>query len=138
MKTIDQVTEWRYAVAERFGDPAARTGHLFARLVPRPPDVPNYDDVIAFYEDDTLLISIERGAFGPVDVSTDGPQFDEETGAITALGLVKISDGLWALEPSLNLPGVIHAFVTIYDVPAVAPWENKIIVVSSMRAAGLK
>jgi hypothetical protein len=35
----------------------------------------------------------------------------------------RIVPGVWALNPSLNIPGVIHVFVLLYGVPNPAPWE---------------
>lgn len=129
MKLLSEVEQWCMGAAERFGDPSATTGQIFARFVPRPPPV--YDDIIAAYDGDTLLLSLEHGRVVPLDIDTDGPVVDEETRELIAFGIDKICDGLWTLRPSLNVPGAIHAFVCIYDVPAAAPWENRIIVVSS-------
>lgn len=39
----------------------------------------------------------------------------------------KIELGLWVMTPSLYVPGLIHAFVSFYDVPAIAPWERLVV-----------
>jgi hypothetical protein len=46
---------------------------------------------------------------------------------LAAFGIIEIVPGLWHLTPSLNLPGVLHMFVVVYDVPSPAPWERRII-----------
>lgn len=131
MKLLAEVEQWIAAATERFGDPALATGNVFARYVPRLPQMPPAD-VIVTYEQESLLITLEPGTVWPIKVDVDGLLIDEHTGQLVAFGLDKISDGLWTLSPSLKIPGVIHAFVTLYDVPVVAPWESRIIVVQSI------
>lgn len=38
--------------------------------------------------------------------------------------LEKLGAGVWAVLPSLHFQGVIHAYVTIKNVPEPAPWES--------------
>lgn len=40
-------------------------------------------------------------------------------------GMEQLGPGVWALEPSVVIPGVIHAFITIVNVPEPSPWSNK-------------
>lgn len=42
----------------------------------------------------------------------------------TAFGLERIAPGVWVLNPSLLVPGVLHAFVVVVGVPEPAPWED--------------
>lgn len=130
MKTLSEVEEWRVGATNELGDPAAAVAQIFARFVPRLP-ARAYQDVIAGYENGSLLLSFELANVVPLPIDADGPLYDEELRRLTAFGIRNVCPGFWHLTPSLNIPGVIHAFVCIYDVPAVAPWENRIIVVSS-------
>ena len=56
----------------------------------------------------------------PFNVQWSGPREKP-----TAWGMQKLGEGVWALEPSLVIPDVFHAFVTIINVPSPAPWEIK-------------
>ena len=38
--------------------------------------------------------------------------------------LVKLGPGVWDVLPSIHVPGQMHAFVTIVEVPDPAPWEG--------------
>jgi len=48
-------------------------------------------------------------------VVKEGPELE-------AYGLVRLGAGVWLLNPSLNLEGELHGFVTLYDVPEPAPF----------------
>jgi hypothetical protein len=52
-------------------------------------------------------------------------------GELLAFGAVQISSGVWAITPSLNVPGQLHAFVVIRDVPSPAPWERQLVVLAA-------
>ena len=43
-------------------------------------------------------------------------------GELEIFGAVNIAQGVWSLTPSLNLPGLIHCFVVLYEVPPAASW----------------
>lgn len=49
-----------------------------------------------------------------------------EHGELTKYGAELVTKGVWAISPSLNAEGVIHAFLVLYDVPDPAPWERGI------------
>jgi hypothetical protein len=132
MKTLAEVKEWRIGAAQELGDPSAAVALMFARFLPRLPERVYNDEVVAIYKDEALGLSFEHGRFEMLPIDTDGPLYDEELQRLVAFGMRKVRDGLWHLTPSLNMPGVIHAFVCIYDVPIHAPWENRIIVVNSL------
>lgn len=40
-------------------------------------------------------------------------------------GMDQLGPGVWSLDPSVIIPGVIHAFVTLVDVPEPALWRIK-------------
>lgn len=135
MKKVTEIQDWIIGATERLGDPSHAVGSIFVRLVPRPPSAP-HDDIIAIWDSGVLGLVLAPGQIFPIDVDPDGPVIDEETRQLQSFGLEKICPGVWTLLPSLNVPGVIHVFVTIYDVPTPAPWESQIVVVSSLAAIG--
>jgi hypothetical protein len=63
-----------------------------------------------------------------------GREVTDDAGDLVKFGSERVIPGVWALNPSLNVPGLIHAFVVLYDVPDPAPWEveKRIVVVSHL------
>lgn len=133
MKLIRELEEWITQSTSHYGDPATPVGQIFARFVTRDPGA--HDDIVARWDGRQLFLGFGHGDWLPIDIDTDGMKADDETGHLTAFGVKQICPGFWTLEPSLNMPGVIHAFVHVYGVPAIAPWERRIIVVSSFKEA---
>ena len=132
MKTVAEIEEWMAGVAAHFGDPSARTCQIFAQMVKHP--VRSGFHLLANWDDQNyLMLNFGSDEWLPLPVDVDGPSAYED-GSIEAYGLKKVCDGVWSITPSLNMPGLIHAFVTIYDVPKPAPWESVIVVVGSMAA----
>jgi hypothetical protein len=39
-------------------------------------------------------------------------------------GLTKLGPSVWAVSPSIHLPGTFHGYVTLCEVPDPAPWEK--------------
>ena len=123
MKTVAELNAWIVGAAQQFGDPAIPVGQMFVRFQHTIGHANT--DLIATYEHGLLLINL-RVIFSevlPLELNVDGPQFDDS--GLTAFGIEKVSDGLWHLTPSLNLPDLVHAFVVVYDVPSPAPWEPR-------------
>lgn len=131
MKTIDQVSEWIDGASAECGDPSIPVCQLLVRYV-------NGDERTTpekAYELFCFRNSIrEPGEFTlwlgpdlvlPLFISRHGPVI--ENGSLKTFGAEEITRGVWALRPSLNVPGVIHGFVILYDVPTPAPWERLII-----------
>lgn len=124
MKYIADMESWILRATELFGDPANTVGQIFAKYVPADPR--EFSDIVAKWEpkESTLHVTIPQGWL-PLKISTTGPKGDE-TG-LSAFGIEQVCPGFWTLTPSLNISGLIHAFVHIYDVPTIAPWESRII-----------
>lgn len=38
--------------------------------------------------------------------------------------LVRLGPGVWDISPSVHVPGQLHAFLTLVDVPEPAPWSS--------------
>lgn len=62
-----------------------------------------------------LPITIGVNPGGPCIGPTERPE---------RYGVRRLGSGVWTLEPTLVVPDVMHAFVTITNVPDPAPWEN--------------
>jgi hypothetical protein len=49
------------------------------------------------------------------------------SGGVGIFGLRRLTRDTWALDPSLEIPGELHAFVVLVGVPSPAPWERLIV-----------
>jgi len=65
-----------------------------------------------------------RHLFGvPVRVGAmEGEMYQD--GGMKHWGLRKLGPGVWALDPSIHQPGVLHAYVVLQGVPDPAPFES--------------
>jgi hypothetical protein len=126
MKTFKEVSTWCVDAAEEFGDPSAPIGQLFVGW---------HDDLKAYHGDRVvcgwldgqmvLLLGPDFSPF-PICIASDGPRVGDGY-ELVAFGADPVSAGVWEITPSLNVPGVIHAFLVFYDVPHPAPWERRIV-----------
>lgn len=66
----------------------------------------------------------------PIEVSADGSTMDRD-GVLQVFHIRKVASGLWALAPSLNIPGVFHGFVVMHGVPEPPPWDQAVIITAS-------
>lgn len=120
MKTVTELGHWLDGVEAQLGDPSAATGLLFARY--QALKAPS-DDVVIRFEDGALRLEAE----GEIPIAIDPDGYVMRGEQLIAFGIEKVCDGVWSLNPSLNIPDVLHVFVVIYDVPTPAPWEKRII-----------
>jgi hypothetical protein len=132
MRTLAELQAWRDEATRILGDPAetcgcaffryVRAGQLFASKEHDP-------DLVFSDEGDDLLLRFElRSPPLRISISRDGPKM--LAGVLVEFGVDRIAPGLWVLNPSLNSPGVLHAFIALYDVPDPAPWEGGLIVLA--------
>lgn len=128
MRTIAEVNQWCAGAIEEFGDPSIPVCQLFVRYV-EPDRVPRRiteaSDLLCFREGSDLVLWLGSELIIPLNVSRSPEKND--VGELTAFGADSFTHGVWALTPSLNLPGVLHAFVVLYNVPVPAPWERLIL-----------
>jgi hypothetical protein len=120
MKTFPEVADWIIGAAERFGDPSAVVCQLFVRYLP---DVAAYrgDELVCGGASLALWLSPELSI--PLAISRNGcAPLVNAVGELTAFAAHQVCAGVWFLTPSLNVPGTIHAFIVLYDVPDPAPW----------------
>lgn len=134
MKTADQVSRWCGGAAEQFGDPSVPVCQLFLRWQ-EVLSVPRGDDALVCGMLDgelVLLLGPEFRPF-PIPLLVGDMQLDD-AGDLEAFGADRIAPGVWALTPSLNAEGAIHAFIVLYDVPEPAPFERRILLPAGVTA----
>ena len=123
MKTFAELREWCQGAELEFGDPSEPVCQIFARFT----QVRHDKEITCASQppSELLLHLVEKG---PIVIRLSTTAFclglDD---AVETFQAREISSGLWSLSPSLNLPGILHAFVILYDVPSPAPWERLII-----------
>jgi hypothetical protein len=114
---------------ETDGDPAEIVCLL---LTPWHPELTRMRDVRPTWDGGERILSLlftYANAHVPVPISeTLEPIIVDDV--IHAYGLRKATKGVWALAPSLQIPGVVHCYLVFHGVPDPAPWESRIIVVS--------
>lgn len=138
MKTIREVVDWCNGAEAQFGDPAIPVAQIFVRYVA---DIDSYrgEDLAFGFSAMTgpnadvaelrlRLFPGESPREWPVrgvalPVAMDGPRFALDQ--LLTFGVRPVAPGLWYLHPSLNIPGEIHTFVVLYDVPTPAPWDTE-------------
>lgn len=129
MKTFLEVASWLDGARRRFPDPATPVTQAFFRFrspLAEDPQDPSEDLVFkAGPLPGEISLWILPGA-PPVTV-TVADSIIIDSGELQAFAIDRIHEGLWALRPSLNLPGIIHIFVILYDVPRQPPWESSVV-----------
>jgi len=127
VRTIAELQAWRDEATRILGDPAETCGCAFFRYV-RAGQLFDPDLVFSDEGNDLLLRFELRSPPLRIAISREGPKM--LAGALVEFGVDRIAPGLWMLNPSLNIPGVLHAFIALYDVPHPAPWEGGLIVLA--------
>lgn len=126
MKTYADIMQWCDGALERFGDPSRPICQLFYRWDGNV-SLPTSDDLEFHAESKELRLPIFKSRKAiTLPVGTGQPVIGED-GDLVTFGLEEITEGVWKLTPSLNIPGIIHAFVVLYGVPNPAPWTRSII-----------
>jgi hypothetical protein len=131
MKTVTDVEAWVARAADAYGDPSVPVCQLCFRWTPE-----TQRFVVG---DDALTCGLAEGAFAlllgpnvpaiPLPIRAGDAEVTEDE--VITYGLDRLSAGVWAMTPSLNIEGFIHAFVVLYDVPDPAPWERRIVLAAS-------
>lgn len=123
MRTIAELKAARQWSKDKLGDAAAAVLHIFFRW---------HEGNGAEYDGPDLIASMWNGRFtlwpstqfplcmplvvGPAEIA------DPNTMAMRAWGSERLGPGVWAITPSLNQAGVLHAYIVITDVPEPPPW----------------
>lgn len=114
----------------RFGDPTRVVGSVFIEYRD---DFKGPQDLKAGWDQahERILLEFFDAGSAPhvmsVPVSKEGAAIGPS--GTESFHIRKVTRGVWALAPSLNIPGELHAFITLYNVPDPAPWESLIVVV---------
>ncbi len=130
MKTYAEVAAWFKSAAEEFDDPSDPICQLFIRWQD---DIKGSDgiELVCGWVDGELVLFLGPD-FPPLPVRIEtGPFQLDENDAVKTFGADKITTGVWAINPSLNAEGLIHAFLVLYGVPEPAPWERRIVLLDS-------
>ena len=129
MTSTKDLENWISSARSALGDPALWVCQIFAQFLPKPSDGLKINAWLDNQE--TLILSIAHPPFQPNSIriplqfSVHPPKV--KNGVLFAFCLQKVTPGIWELYPSLNMPGILHAFVAIYGVPDPAPWEPQVI-----------
>jgi len=127
MKTFAEVAEWCAGAAEEFGDPSVPVCQLFFRWQENL-EIPRGDDELVCGMADGELVLLLGPEFRPFLMTVElGDMRLDEQGGLQAFGAYLVTTGVWALRPSLNAEGAIHAFVVLHGVPDPAPWDRRIV-----------
>jgi hypothetical protein len=125
--TAADVEAWCAGAALEFGDPSEPVCQLFFHFER---DFVNYqgEALVCGWSDGGMLMLLfgaaaAGGALLPVPVRAGNPII-APTGELEAFGATPITGDVWALSPSLNVPGALHGFVVLYNVPTPAPWQT--------------
>lgn len=124
MKGVRELLDWCEGAEREFGDASVPIGLMFVRLGHEGVGAELIDQDLTARADGVVLTLKLFGDDVDLPISNDGPCIED--GSLVAFGIRQVQAGLWHLTPSLNLPGVLHAFVVLYDVPSPAPWERLI------------
>lgn len=142
MKTQQQLLEWCQGAAAQFKDPAEPVGQSFIRLVPalKPPPMFAREAIetegpieAAYYKHDyqrhrfprhTLMLDLPDGHY-PVRFGVWTSRWVPSDEVRVLFNVVPVVPGVWYLTPSFNHRGVLHTFITLYDVPEPAPWMTR-------------
>jgi hypothetical protein len=126
MKTCAEVAAWCAGAAAEFGDASAVCGQVFARWHPDLSVAVEGDELVATLHQGRVVVALAEDVQLPLVV--EEKMAIAADGSLDKFGAEKICPGVYALEPSLNVQGIIHVFVILYDVPDPPPWERRIIV----------
>lgn len=132
MRTSDQLTAWRIGAQLQFGDPSVPVCQCFFEwrqaFTSSAPGLEAYYDPPSRQCDGAVVLRLAPDLNVDIPVRTGEPEVDDD--GVVAFGAEEITRGVWALRPSLNMPGLLHAFVVLYGVPDPAPWARCLVVPS--------
>jgi hypothetical protein len=118
MTDVTELQRWCEGSEQEFGDASAAICQLYFRWVDSLLD--NHGDLLVCGMLDGFVHLSVGGKPLPFPLLTDMVNLD-------AYCARRVSRGVYSVMPSLHMPGVLHAFVTLYEVPEPAPWERRII-----------
>lgn len=126
MNTIEDLARWIEGAREEFVDPSEPIAQIFCRWI-EPLAQYRGDLLTAGIIDGETILRLSAEAYIPIKIET-GKQGQMDREGMPTHGAYQMGQGLWAINPSLYIPGRIHALVALYDVPQSPPWERKIVI----------
>jgi hypothetical protein len=126
MTTFTEVEEWIRGAADVYGDPSNAVCQVFLRWRDVLPATLGSDLLVyAVTGQPDLLMLVLSDQMPPLPLPVrNGPPEIIDGDQLITYGAHRITDGVWAIDPSLNVEGVIHAFVVLHGVPEPAPWDR--------------
>jgi hypothetical protein len=114
--------------ALKMGDPSRAVCQLVVRWGDGGPWLADEDTGLgAGWDPETGALVLLLGDSDPLTVPVSGEEPEMVDGALVRFQAIPLGGGVWTLNPSLNIPGVLHAFVVLTGVPDPAPWTRLVI-----------
>lgn len=120
INNCEELAKWCDGAEEEFGDPSIPVCQLFVRWV----------DTLILYRGTDLVAGMMEGDLflklhphiEPLQIPLEQYEFKRAT------------SGVYAMTPSLNIPGVLHGYVVLFEVPdrAKPPWESLVVLATSL------
>jgi hypothetical protein len=127
VKTFSEVAAWLTATAQDFDDPCEPICQLFVRWQDDANAPLTHEDLVCGWLNGELALRLVPD-MPPLPFRIETGQFRlGDAGELQVFGADQVARGLWEITPSLNVQGLIHAFLVIYEVPDPAPWERRIV-----------
>ncbi len=133
MKTFEQLAEWCTGASRQLGDPSKPVCQLFLRYRENLANTEPGDLLDCGVIDGELVLMLGP-AFMPYPLPIEMGEGDYDADGIRSYGIELVTRGVWSVTPSFFVPGVIHAFISVYDVPDLPPWERRILLPPGVRA----
>lgn len=128
LQTIAELEAWYAGARDEFVDPSEPVCQLFFQWQA---DLPAYRGELlacgASAIDGELVLACGSN-IGTVSlrVQPNEPEVSPD-GMLLTFGAIRITAGVWALTPSLNVSGALHGYVVLHGVPDPAPWERLVV-----------
>jgi hypothetical protein len=128
MKTFEEFAAWTRAVEEECGDAAAAVCQMFFHWSEHPEE----GELTCGPDPRGIVLTFKPPTEGRIclPLKTGEPIFQD--GEVETFGAEQITAGVWALDPSVNIPMFVHGFVVLFGVPEPAPWENVVVIAHTM------
>lgn len=128
LRTVGDVVAWLRATAEQAEydllgrDPICQVFLRFLGFASVPDQRSPQAPLACYFDGQGLVLCLGEDLRVPAPVSPRGPVISG-VGDLAAFGATEVCPGVWALEPSLHMPGLFHAFVVVFDTDS-APWSS--------------
>jgi len=127
IRTFTELKQWCAGAAEEFGDASIPICVMAFRWINRGEDVAA-DELVCWQEDQDHLRLAPAPAIAIPIIPDDEP-------AVTPFGVLgfaaeQLGPGTWILNPSLNMPELLHGYVILTGVPNPAPWRRPRIILA--------